>query len=104
MQYSEKTKEFHASLPLYGIIACTTLSSRLYVQIAEEEEPTEAQKEAFALLRIAQQRGAAAEILSKVLRNIVEHPAEAKYRSVRRQYAGCITSYDFMFSCTDACA
>lgn len=67
----------------------------MYAWIAEEEEPTEAQEEAFALLRLAPQRGAAAEILSKVLRNIVEHPAEAKYRSVSGQSAGYIARFDF---------
>lgn len=63
----------------------------------EEEEPTEAQKEAFALLRIAQQRGAAAEILSKVLRNIVEHPAEAKYRKLKlnnKKVQQCVVNVD----------
>jgi len=93
-----------ASIFTYGIIACTVPSSCMYVQTAEEEEPTEAQKEAFALLRIAPQKGAAAEILSKVLRNIVEHPTEAKYRSVRGQSADCIISFDFMFLCADAWA
>ncbi|KAL0035323.1 hypothetical protein WJX77_000882 [Trebouxia sp. C0004] len=63
----------------------------------EEEEPTEAQKEAFALLRIAPQKGAAAEILSKVLRNIVEHPAEAKYRKLKlnnKKVQQCVVNVD----------
>ncbi|KAL0044388.1 hypothetical protein WJX82_003557 [Trebouxia sp. C0006] len=63
----------------------------------EEEEPTEAQKEAFALLRIAPQRGAAAEILSKVLRNIVEHPTEAKYRKLKlnnKKVQQCVVNVD----------
>ena len=47
---------------------------------AEEEEATDAQQEAFALLSSAPRRSAAAEVLTKVLRNIVEHPTEAKYR------------------------
>ncbi len=47
---------------------------------AEEEKATDAQHEAFALLKAAPQRAAAAEVLSKVLRNIVDHPSEAKYR------------------------
>lgn len=51
-------------------------------QTAEEQEATEAQQEAFALLKAALQRTAAAEILSKVLKNIVDHPTEAKYRCV----------------------
>ncbi len=67
------------------------------VQTAEEEEPTEAQKEAFALLRIAPQRGAAAEILSKVLRNIVEHPTEAKYRSVRDNPKSALSALNSRF-------
>lgn len=50
------------------------------VPAAEEEKPTQAQQEAFALLSSAPQRTAAAEVLSKVLRNIVEHPTESKYR------------------------
>ncbi|KAA6417747.1 MAG: hypothetical protein FRX49_12333 [Trebouxia sp. A1-2] len=63
----------------------------------EEEEPTEAQEEAFALLRLAPQRGAAAEILSKVLRNIVEHPAEAKYRKLKlnnKKVQQCVVNVD----------
>ena len=47
---------------------------------AEEEKPTDAQQEAFALLQTAPQRAAAAEVLSKVLHNIVDHPTEAKFR------------------------
>lgn len=50
------------------------------VGAAEEEKATDAQQDAFALLSSAPQRAVAAEILSKVLRNIVEHPTEAKYR------------------------
>ena len=58
-------------------------------QTAEEQEATEAQQEAFALLKAAPHRTAAAEILSKVLKNIVDHPTEAKYRCVVSTDCSC---------------
>ena len=48
---------------------------------AEEQEATPAQQEAFDLLRASPHRAAAAEVLTKVLLNIVDHPTDAKYRS-----------------------
>lgn len=60
------------------VLAC--LLQLDFIPTVDEVKPTEAQQEAFALLSSAQQRTAAAEILSKVLRNIVEHPTESKYR------------------------
>lgn len=49
----------------------------------EEEKATDEQQTAFDLLKAAPQRAAAAEVLSKVLRNIVDHPTEAKYRKLK---------------------
>ena len=61
-------------------------------QNAEDQEATEAQKDAFALLKAAPQRAAAAEILSKVLKNIVDHPTEAKYRCISNTDCSCAVS------------
>lgn len=49
----------------------------------EEEKATDEQQTAFDLLKAAPQRAAAAEVLSKVLRNIVDHSTEAKYRKLK---------------------
>lgn len=63
---------------------------------AEEEKPSDEQQTAFDLLKAAPQRAAAAEVLSKVLRNIVDHPTEAKYRCKPSEFAirACLTFDD----------
>lgn len=48
--------------------------------VSEEHKPTPVQSAAYKMMSSDPQRKAAAEVLSKVLENIIEHPTEAKYR------------------------
>ncbi|KAL3148606.1 hypothetical protein ABBQ38_014034 [Trebouxia sp. C0009 RCD-2024] len=66
----------------FDIPPASVVTTGAYI-VPDDESPTEAQQEASVLLSSAPRRTAAAEILSKVLRNIVEHPTEPKYRKLK---------------------
>lgn len=58
------------------------------------------------LLSSASQRTAAAEILSKVLRNIVEHPTESKYRYrllLQGNYQALVSMSNISLSSIECC-
>ena len=66
---------------LHLMLLCASSTAQdHHITVAEEQKPTPAQQAAYSLLSSDPHRTASAEVLSKVLNNIVNHPTEAKYR------------------------